>query len=126
MTTETDFTTYTGPVTTRNGDPVEIKLRDCRGKFPLRGYIGDSEGLSGWSSKGEWGLAGHPSGLDLIPAEPVVIEYQNQYSNGRATNWYRSKELVDKDAGHDRIGVLWRKRKGSNIIDAGVVGVREP
>ena len=32
--------------------PVELKIRDGRGKHPLKGYVGDDEHLYAWTAQG--------------------------------------------------------------------------
>lgn len=124
MTTEIDFTAYTAPVTTTEGEPVEIIFRNGRGDYPIGGYVGNSDYLRTWTRFGRHDINQHLK-YDLIPAEPVVIEYQNQYVGGSGS-WFESRALADNNQSENRIGIIWRKRKGNVIINAGVVGGREP
>lgn len=74
---------HKGPFCTRDGNPVDLKIRDGRGDYPLAGYIGEGTILSSWMADGSYAShIGSVSGDDLMDARevPVVREFWiNEY-----------------------------------------------
>ncbi|GBR60809.1 hypothetical protein AA18889_2478 [Acetobacter senegalensis DSM 18889] len=63
---------HEGPFCTRNKLPVDLKVRDGRGIYPLSGYIADNECLDGWTKNGEFEHGrDFEDELDLMNAEEV-------------------------------------------------------
>ena len=44
---------HEGPFCTREGKPVELKIRDGRGCYAAYGYIGDEQSISAWTADGK-------------------------------------------------------------------------
>lgn len=75
---------HPGPFCTRSGAPVDLRISDGRGYYPLIGYIGDSVSAFCWRADG---LApdGTPRPNDLMSAceVPVAREFWiNEYAGG--------------------------------------------
>ena len=43
---------HEGPFCTREGVPVEVKIRDGRGVYEVYGYIGNEQSMSAWTADG--------------------------------------------------------------------------
>lgn len=54
--------------------PVELKIRDARGEFPLKGYVGDDEHLSSWSARGR------AIELNIMNAREVPVARETELS----------------------------------------------
>ncbi|AOW47177.1 hypothetical protein A4S02_10795 [Acetobacter ascendens] len=91
---------HEGPFCTRDGIPVELKIRDGRSICPLQGYIGDEKILTKWWSDGRYTRACEMS-LDLMNARevPVAREFWvNEYARGfGALNTTREEALRTRD-----------------------------
>lgn len=63
---------HKGPFCTREGKPVEVKIRDGRGCYAVYGYIGDEQSISAWTADGRIIYdSKRPSPHDLMNAEEV-------------------------------------------------------
>lgn len=87
---------HPGPFCTRSGQPVDLRISNGRGWYPLIGYIGDSVSAFCWRADG---LApdGNPRPNDLMNARevPVAREFWvNEYAGGRLSV-YASKEEAE-------------------------------
>ena len=65
---------HPGPFCTRDGRPVDLKVKDGRGLYPLAGYIGDNESLDGWTKTGNIeDSQKEENALDLMNAREVPV-----------------------------------------------------
>ncbi|MCC6105935.1 hypothetical protein [Acetobacter sp.] len=74
---------HEGPFCTRGGIPVDLRIRDGRGDYPLAGYIGDNVSLIIWSALGEYVRDNKEHLPDLMNASevPVAREFWvNEYA----------------------------------------------
>ena len=89
---------HPGPFCTREGNPVDLRIRDGRGENRLIGYIGDNMNTSTWGRDGGYlNCTGIASDKDLMNARevPVAREFWvNGYKCG-ALYIYSSKEKAD-------------------------------
>lgn len=85
---------HEGPFCTRDGKPVDLRIRDGRGEYCLIGYIGERTAASTWGRDGEYMIDRSPSSKDLMNARevPVAREFwigltangANVYNSGNA------------------------------------------
>ena len=98
---------HEGPFCTRDGKPVEIKIRDGRGNYPLRGYIGESTQIVSWLPTGHYIMGDHTDRTDdLMNARevPVTREFWvNKYNFRELSAAYPTKGMADSFAGRDRV-----------------------
>ena len=77
---------HEGPFCTREGKPVEVKIRDGRGVYAVYGYIGDEQSISAWTADGKIIYDSETQSLlDLMNAEEVPQPREfwvNEYSWG--------------------------------------------
>ena len=88
---------HEGPFCTRSGIPVDLRISDGRGYYPLIGYIGDSVSAFCWRADG-LNLDGNPRPNDLMNARevPVAREFWiNEYNSG-LLEAYTSQELASR------------------------------
>ncbi|MFT9251994.1 MAG: hypothetical protein ABF567_02845 [Acetobacter okinawensis] len=74
---------HEGPFCTRSGIPVDLRISDGRGYYPLIGYIGDSVSAFCWRANG-LDIDGNPRPNDLMNARevPVAREFWvNEYAD---------------------------------------------
>ena len=64
---------HEGPFCTRDGEVVELKIRNARGKYPVVGYIGDEESLSEWTENGLYIGGKETHILNLMNAREVPV-----------------------------------------------------
>lgn len=75
----------TKPVETMEGKAVELVLTNARGDYPLKGYIGQNEGLTSWTADGKYFKGGCIDNYDLrnVAEKPAEAEYYfNVYKDG--------------------------------------------
>ena len=85
---------HPGPFCTRDGRPVDLRMKDGRGYYPLLGYIGDSVSTSYWMVDGGF-IEGRPGPNDLMNAEevPVAREFWvNEYQHGLSEKLHRTEK----------------------------------
>ncbi|WP_215754238.1 hypothetical protein [Acetobacter sp. P5B1] len=77
---------HPGPFCTRDGRPVDLKVKDGRGLYPLAGYIGDYESLDGWTKTGNIeDSQKEENALDLMCAREAPVQREfwvNEYHGG--------------------------------------------
>ncbi len=77
---------HEGPFCTRDGKPVDLKMRDGRGVYPLAGYIGEGTSVHLWTARGAFcSLHTDESPDDLMNARevPVAREFWlNEFKGG--------------------------------------------
>ncbi|GCD60897.1 hypothetical protein NBRC3280_3467 [Acetobacter pasteurianus NBRC 3280] len=99
---------HEGPFCTRNGMPVEVKIRDGRGEYQVKGYISDSISLAGWTSSGKNAVShSEYSDYDLMNAEEVPQPREfwiNEYPNG------------DMEAYHSRNSAYFNQRRNRHRV----------
>ena len=65
---------HPGPFCTREGNPVDLRIRDGRGENRLIGYIGDNMNTSTWGRDGGYlNCTGIASDKDLMNAREVPV-----------------------------------------------------
>ena len=87
---------HEGPFCTRSGIPVDLRISDGRGYYPLIGYIGDSVSAFLWRADG-LNLDGNPRPNDLMNAREVPVArgfWINEYRSG-VTFGYPQTSLED-------------------------------
>lgn len=94
---------HEGPFCTRGGRPVDLRIRDGRGSYPLIGYIGDSVSAHCWRGDGV-ALDGNKRPNDLMNAREVLVAREFWL------NEYENKHLVSHNS-------LESARKGANNPD---------
>lgn len=91
---------HEGPFCTREGNPVDLRIRDGRGENRLIGYIGDNMNTSTWGRDGGYlNCTGIASDKDLMNARevPVAREFWiNEYSDGMVSWLYESASDAHK------------------------------
>lgn len=68
------YASWSGPLCTRQGIEVCLRMRDGRGEFPLAGYIGEGLTLCCWTIDGRYLADGHISPADLFCAKVIATQ----------------------------------------------------
>lgn len=94
---------HEGPFCTRDGMPVDLRIRDGRGEYRLIGYIGERTVAATWGRDGEYVIGLYPSPKDLMNAREVPV----------AREWYLffgaifdTKEKAIQRAGGDFSSII--------------------
>lgn len=90
---------------TRDGRPVELLTTSGRGKWPVMGYIGDSDHPSRWDIDGMNILCNSTKVLDLVEVKPKRILWLNVYPDDEV-HAHESREDADGSSGDNRIARL--------------------
>ena len=61
---------HKGPFCTRDGRPVDLRIRDGRKYYPIAGYVGDDETISEWTASGNY-RDDMNTAIDLMNAEEI-------------------------------------------------------
>jgi hypothetical protein len=91
--------------TARNGTEVTLVSDKGRGRYPIVGYIGDSDTLQCWTSEGVYHIDAGLHSFDLVEVKEKKVAYFNTYPEDRT--WLNStRDIADKNADKTRIACI--------------------